>query len=303
MLSGRTFLITGATGRLGRDLTARLEDLGAEVLPLVLEGYPPVPKNVDWIARTQPILVNSLRDLEDLPFPDHVIHLHWQVDRTRTFAEQVVNELEWNVGRPVFLWDWLKTSGCLKTFVNCSSIRVYSHQNQNPVSAKTIPRPVTPYGVAKLAGETFFTAYFESGVPVTHLRLSSVCSHGEHPTHLISRLVSGSFDGKRIQVNAGHSVNLLHIDEVVDVMIQAAVLGRPGPFLAVAPEQPITEVAKVFEAVSGRTLNAEYVDLSPGMSDTQFQSDLKTFHADWVRQTSIEEGIARILSQRGGSNP
>ena len=44
MLSGSTFLITGATGRLGAELTRRIEELGGGVIPLILGSYPDQPK-------------------------------------------------------------------------------------------------------------------------------------------------------------------------------------------------------------------------------------------------------------------
>jgi nucleoside-diphosphate-sugar epimerase len=299
---GRTFLVTGATGRLGRDLTARLEELGASVLPLVLEGYPPLPKTLPWIARTRPIVVRGADDLAALPAPDHVVHLHWRVDRTRPFAEQVVRELEWNVGRPVFLWDWLRARGSVVSFVNCSSIRVYSHMNPGRITSRTEPRPATPYGVAKLAGEAFFDAYLDK-MAVTHLRLCSVCSFGEHPSQLMSRLAAGTFGEERVRVNAGHSVNLLYIDEAVDLIANAALLGRQGRFVIAAPPCPVTEVARTFEQLSGKRLDAEFVDLAPGVPDPEFESDLAAFRADWVRVTSLEEGMRKIIAQHGTEAP
>ena len=77
MLSGKTFLITGATGRLGRDTVMRLETLGATVLPLVLHGYPHKPKRVEWLAKSEPIIVSRAEDLNDLDVPDYVINFHW----------------------------------------------------------------------------------------------------------------------------------------------------------------------------------------------------------------------------------
>jgi UDP-glucose 4-epimerase len=236
-------------------------------------------------------------DLRSLPVPDHVINLHWWVDRDRPFAEQVTNEIRWNVSGPEFLWRWLREGG-VKSFVNSSSIRVFSGLNENPISSRTEPRPLSPYGIAKVAGEKFFTAFFhETATRVAHLRLCSVSSHGEHPSQLMSRLVAGTVGGERIRLNTGHTANVIYIDEVVDILISAAISDEAGRFVIATPERSIDEIARVFETVCGQPVNAEYVDLAPGIPDARFNSDIDTFRADWVRVTPLESAMGKILEQ------
>ncbi len=107
MLSGKTFLITGATGRLGCDTVARLEELGATVLPLVLAGYPVKPKRIQWTAKSDPIIINDAHDLTKLQTPDYVINFHWLVERTLPYPKQLLYELDCNIHRIAFLWEWL----------------------------------------------------------------------------------------------------------------------------------------------------------------------------------------------------
>lgn len=303
MLSGKTFLVTGATGRLGCELTTRLEELGASVLPVVLEGYPPSPKLAPWTAETQPMDVQSAKGLRELPRPDYVIHLHWKVDRSRPFAEQIVNELDWNVHRPAFLWQWLREQS-VPRFVNCSTIQVFSALNDNPIASAVEPRPISPYGIAKLAAEASFVALFnESSTEVIHLRLCSVFSFGEHPSQLLSQLITSAFNGRPIRLNTGHTTHLIYIDEAIDIIINSALSVRPGRYLVTTPSRSIDEVAATFEKISGRTLNAEYVDLAQGAADPEFISDIEQLRADWVRVTPLDEAIARVIQLRSGASP
>ena len=110
MLFGETFLVTGATGRLGSALVVRLEELGATVLPIVCEGYPDKPKRVRWVAKSEPIIIRNEADLKRLPASSYVINLHWQVDRRLPFSDQLLYELGTNIHHLAFLWDSLSKS-------------------------------------------------------------------------------------------------------------------------------------------------------------------------------------------------
>ncbi|MDM8547726.1 NAD(P)-dependent oxidoreductase [Candidatus Venteria ishoeyi] len=301
MLNGQTFLITGATGRLGRDLSARLEMLGAQVLPLVLPGYPEQPRRVDWIADSQPIVVQSAEDLTGLAKPDRVIHLHWQVQRDKTFTEQMRYELDSNIHQLSFLWDWLKTHPPV-SFSNISSIRVFSRLNQNPIQAMDPPHPDTPYGLLKQTAENFFEQHFaDCKTVVSHLRLGSVASPGEHPSQLLSRLYRSAFENEAIIVNSGHVTGLLWIDEAVDLLISAAMHAQAQAYLLTPAAIDNAEIARCFMAVSGRTLNARYQNLAPDCPDPVFVSDIPQFQHDWVRQFSLQTMIQQRIKKESNT--
>jgi len=297
LLSGRRILVTGATGRLGTELCRRVEELGGEPIPLVLDGYPEHPKSGTWTAAAPPRPVRGAADLRGLPDPDAAVHLHWKVDRSRPFAEQVENEIRWNVTGPAFLWEWLRERAP-RALVNVSSIRVFGPANPNPVRADDPPRPDTPYGAAKLLGEVFLDAWFGESAAVGHLRLGSVCSPAEHPSQLMSRLAASLVEGTRITVNAGHLVNLLDIQEAVDRILAAALLPARGRYLVVAPPRPVEVIARLMEAAAGSRLNADFTDLAPGVPDPEFISDLDRLGGDWIRKVPLETAAARILAAR-----
>lgn len=295
MLSGRTFLITGATGRLGCETTARLEELGATVLPLVLNGYPSRPKRVEWKSKTDPIIISTDTDLKQLETPDYVINLHWKVNRTLQYTEQLLYEIEQNIHRLLFLWNSLDDKS-LKRFINISSVKVFSHVNQNPISVETEPRPASPYGIAKLAAEKFFDAHFQgSNFPVTHLYLCSVASCGEHPSHLMSQLYSSAFEKHRISINKGHTAHIIYVEEAVDLIINAALIAEELRYIITPSGMKAEQIASQFQQICGLEINAEYIDIEPGVTDPVFVSDIEKLRADWTRCTSLEGMIKRIL--------
>ena len=294
MLTGKTFLITGATGRLGCEATIRLEELDAEILPVVLRGYPPKPKRVKWSAKTSPIVINSSDDLKGLQSPDFVINFHWRVNRTLPAATQLLYEIVNNIHLPRFLWDWLLDKP-VKALINISSIKVYSYLNQSPISAKTEPRPITPYGIAKLTAEKYLDAHFRnSPFRVAHLRLCSVASYGEHPLHLMSQLYFSAFDNKRIRINRGMT-SVMYIEDVVDLIINAAVECKKNRYIIAAPSESNRQIARIFEKVTNRSINAHYNNAPRDISDPIYISDIKDLTASWTRSNSIEEMIKRFV--------
>jgi UDP-glucose 4-epimerase len=295
MLSGKRFAITGATGRLGCETTARLEELGADVIPIVLNGYPQKPKRVKWTAKSDPITIEDERGLKDIKSPDYVINFHWLVDRQLSFTDQLQYEIDSGISRIAYFWDWLKKVSCHR-FVNISSIKVFGPLNANPISALTEPWPISPYGLAKVTAERFLDAYFyRSNFPVIQLRFCTVASYGEHPTHIMSQLFNSAFKSKAIKVNSRHTMNILYIDEAVDLIIKAALHADKSTYILATPSIAVDEIAARFENISGKKLNAEHVDLDPGLIDPVFQSDIELLNASWIRKTELDSMIEKII--------
>lgn len=303
MLAGKTFLITGATGRLGCATVARLEALHATVFPLILPGYPPVPKRASWDARTSPLAVRDTGDLEKLPRPDYVINYHWLVDRGRSFTGQIVYELDRNVHRVSFLWAWLREKSFTR-FVNISSVKVFGGANEGPVRADTEPRPSSPYGIAKVAAEKFLDAYFsKSGGSLIHVRLGSVACLFGHPSSLMSRLCASAFRQCRIRINAGHTTCLIHIDEAVDLIINAALTASERYYIVAMPPERNECIADEFERVSGLRLNADRVDCEPGEAEPVLVSNASMLETDWTRRMSLTSALQAIVDSYRRAHP
>ncbi len=298
MISGKTFHVTGSTGQLGCLTVLRLEELGARVIPIVLEGYSMRPKREPWPARTAPVRVKVPGDLSELPFPEYVINFHWRLDSSATHTEQILYQIDYNIHRPSFYWDWLAEREP-RMFTNISTIKVFSEMNENPIDDRTEPRPATPYGIAKLTAEKFFDARFSRSVcGVSHLRLCSVASASEHPSKMISRLCESAFEARRIRVNAGHATMLFFIDDMVDMIINASLIGEGKRYNITSDPIPITDIVAQFERISGKRINAEYIDLDPNSRDPLFISDARHFQGGWTKATSLETALRKVIKQR-----
>lgn len=71
----------------------------------------------------------------------------------------------------------------VRRFVYASSASVYGNQPRYPASEDHLPRPHSPYGLTKLAGEHRATLYADNdGVPAVSLRYFSVYGRGSGRT-------------------------------------------------------------------------------------------------------------------------
>jgi hypothetical protein len=92
-------------------------------------------------------------------------------------------------------------------------------------------------------------------------------------------------------------MNLLYIDEAVDLIINAALQANKSKYLLASPSIAIDEMAARFETISGKKLNAEHIDLEPGVMDPVFQSDIELLHASWIRKTALDSMIEKIIDR------
>lgn len=287
---------------MGKEICQRLEELNATVIPIILTGYPEKPKRIEWNSSVKPIKIYEKEDLNQLQVPDYVINFHWQVERSKSFTEQLLFEINSNLNLHEFFWGWLKEKKPQK-FINISTIKIFSELNQSPVSSSSNPIPLTPYGISKVAAENYFrTLFYKSLTQVINLRLGSISAFGEVPTQLLSQLFNSAFNNKKITVNKGHISNILFIDEAIDLIINSALTGDKESFLVVGEGQLNEFIGKKFEEISKRKLNVDYIDLNPGIVDPGYISDRDKLKSDWTRYYSLDSMINMIIKSNLNSS-
>lgn len=260
-----------------------------------MKGYPEQPKRVEWNSSVKPIMIYEKEDLNQLQVPDYVINFHWQVDRSKSFTEQLLYEINSNLFLHEFFWEWLKEKQP-KKIINISTIKIFSELNQSPVSSSSIPIPLTPYGISKVAAENYFrTLFYKSLTQVINLRLGSISAFGEVPTQLLTQLFNSAFNNKKITVNKGHISNILYIDEAIDLIINSVLTGDKEDFLVVGEGQLNEYISQKFEEISKRKLNVEYIDLNPDIVEPIYISDRDKLKSSWTRSHSLDSMIEMII--------
>jgi UDP-glucose 4-epimerase len=175
-------LVTGAAGFIGSTLTDRLLGDGVRVTGVdAFTDYYDVSlkrRNLSGALAHKSFELLELdlgtADLARLPEVDVVFHNAAQPGVRASWGREFSAYTHHNVLSTQRLLERFKQSK-LERFVYASSSSVYGDAESYPTSESMLPRPFSPYGVTKLAGEHLALLYGRNfGTPVAALRYFTV---------------------------------------------------------------------------------------------------------------------------------
>ena len=217
-VSVRTALVTGGSGYFGSLLVEHLLAAGYHVRVLDLVDAADRPADVELVR-------GDIRDATAVGGAvagvDVVFHNVAQVPlaKDRSLFESV------NVGGTAVLLGACERAGVAKV-VHTSSSAVFGVPRTNPVTRATEPRPVEPYGRAKLDAELLCRAAVSRGLDVSVVRPRTILGHGR--LGIFGILFDWIADGASVPVlGSGDNVyQFVHAADLADACRRAA--ERPG---------------------------------------------------------------------------
>ncbi|MQW09029.1 NAD-dependent epimerase/dehydratase family protein, partial [Sinorhizobium meliloti] len=225
--------VTGATGFIGARLIDRALSGGYEVTALARD-----PERVA-AGRGSGLRVErwSVGDpLPPLGRTDAVLHLAAYIPADLSDARQAARCFEINTNGAIQVAMEAASQG-VKRFVLFGSAQVYA-PGTGPASEASPAFPVhraSYYLASKLAAEICLLALGKSNaMPVTVLRLASVYGPGMHDTGMVPVFVQTLGNGRSLIIQDGgrYSVDLVYVDDVVTLALQAAERAEGGVFNA-----------------------------------------------------------------------
>lgn len=176
-------IVTGAAGFIGSHLSEQLIARGDEVVGVdcFTDYYDPYVKEMNLLGlRGRERFTLCRGDLLDLPLAqlfdgaDVVFHLAGQPGVRPSWGTDFATYLSRNVLATQAVLEAAKSVSLAKV-VYASSSSVYGDAEAYPTAETLRPRPVSPYGVTKLAAEHLCELYRVGyGVPTVSLRLFTV---------------------------------------------------------------------------------------------------------------------------------
>jgi UDP-glucuronate 4-epimerase len=244
-------LVTGAAGFIGSHLCDELLARGYAVrgVDAMNDFYDPEVKRRNLRSALRSAQFELIRtDLADRPVArlldevDAVAHLAGEPGVSTSWGPHFARYLDRNVLLTQRLLEAVCSSGA-RRFVLASSSSVYG-ANTDALRATGEPRPTSPYGVSKLAGEALVGSYaYSYGLPAVSLRYFSVYGPRQRPDMAAHRFIEALLDGRPVTVfGDGSQVrDYTYVSDVVDATIRALTADLPpAAVLDIASGHPVS---------------------------------------------------------------
>jgi len=298
--------VTGVAGFIGSHLSSTLLDRGVPVtgVDCFTDYYPRTIKqaNLDVVLNRPGFrFVETSIQTADLPSlldgVTHVYHLAAQAGVRRSwgtdFQVYTVNNIEATqhlleacVGRPI------------ERFVHASSSSVYGDAAAIPMREDALPRPLSPYGVTKLAAEQLGHLYEANfGVPAVAMRYFTVYGPRQRPDMAFHKFISAALRDETITIfgDGKQTRDFTFVADAVAATLAAGERGVRGRAYNVGggSRVSVNDVLELIGSITGRRLHVEYRAEEKGdMRDTFADTTLAQRDLGFAPTVSLAEGLA-----------
>jgi nucleoside-diphosphate-sugar epimerase len=252
-LTGRTALVTGATGFIGGRLVTRLEQRGAAVY--AISRQPPAEDGAVRWRRADVEEIGDVRRAISSVSPDVIFHLAGETHGARGL-ELVL---------PTFRINLLGTVNVLTaTAETCPGARVVlAGSLEEPASGEE--RVSSPYAASKIGARAYAQLFRETmGLAVSVLRVFMVYGPGQRDLEkLVPYVILSLLRGEPPRLTSGlREVDWIYVDDVVEAFVASAT----------ADDLVASADVGTGEARSIRTLVARLVEIVDAPLDPEFGS-------------------------------
>lgn len=302
----KKILVTGGAGFIGSHIAKRLLEEGHKVLVMdnLASGY---EKNIPAGADFLNIDISDHKALANLSGSDIgvVFHLAAQSSGEISHERPLLDIMTNSVGTLALL-DWCKANR-IKRFIFSSSMAVYGQPEKPRVKENDVCRPLSRYGISKLAAENYVNHFSREGIDTTIFRLFSVYGPGQDLDNMkqgmVSIYLSYILKGRTLHVKGSGERfrDFTYIDDVVDAMtrsMDAEITFGKVYNIATGIKTLVSDLVALELAVMGKDDKTYPVKYEGSTPDDQFglYADISGIERDlnWRPGVALKEGLKRM---------
>ena len=300
-------VVTGAAGFIGSHLCERLLALGHQVVGIdsFTDYYERKRKEQNLEdSRAHPDFTFEELDLVDGDLPSVlrgarvVYHLAGQPGVRPSWGGQFDRYIRDNVLATQRLLEAMKETP-VERLVFAGSSSVYGDAEMFPTKESALPRPVSPYGVTKLAAEHLALLYAKNfGLPVVSVRYFTVYGPRQRPDMAFARFMQALVDGDAIEVfgDGEQTREFTYVSDAVEGTIKAATADVVGQVFNLGGGSRVTinRVLATLEDISQIKARTKTLPAAPGdPRHTGASINLARERLGWEPRVSLREGLAK----------
>jgi UDP-glucose 4-epimerase len=297
----KKYLVTGGCGFIGVNLVSRLVQQGAQVR--VLDNLS-LGRREDTDPLGIELQIGDIRDssaaMKACQGVDVVIHLAAHTRVVESVENPALN-FDVNAAGTLNMLLAARESGVQK-FIFASTGGAILGEQETPVHEGMVPRPISPYGAGKLAGEAYCSAFSGAyGLNTVALRFSNVYGpFSYHKGSVVAQFFRNLIQHQPLIIygDGRQTRDFLYIEDLVEAVLLAAEAGVSSEFFQIASgrETSVNELidgmkksvpdfqAEVrYEPARAGEISRNYADISKARKLLGF--DPKTRLEDGLRTT------------------
>jgi nucleoside-diphosphate-sugar epimerase len=300
-------VVTGAAGFIGSHLCERLLALGNQVVGVdSFSDYYERSRKEENLAglKSNPAFTFQELDLVDADLRSTlrgarvVYHLAGQPGVRPSWGEQFDRYVRDNILATQRLLEALKESP-IERLVFAGSSSVYGDAEMFPTKESALPRPVSPYGVTKLAAEHLALLYAKNfGLPVVSVRYFTVYGPRQRPDMAFALFMQALVDGDPIEIfgDGEQSREFTYVADAVEGTIKAATADVVGEVFNLGGGSRVTvnRVLATLEDISRIKAKRKSLPAAPGdPRHTGASINLARERLGWEPRVSLREGLTK----------
>jgi UDP-glucose 4-epimerase len=298
-MSGERVLVTGGCGFIGSTLVPLLLERSAQVriLDNLVAGGPEPPRAAE-------LTVGDVRNADDVTSAardcDAIIHLAAAGNVPDSITDPVAN-FEVNARGTLNVLR-AAVDAQVRRLVFASTGGALIGAAEPPVDEDSVPRPLSPYGASKLAGEGYLHAFRGSyGLDAVALRFGNVYGpHSAHKKGAVTMFIKRSLHGEPLVIygDGSASRDFIHVRDLCAGILAGLDAGQPPAVvhLASGRETPIGELARLILAATGTDVPIEHRPARTGEVERNVAATALAAHAlNFRAGVELEQGLAETV--------
>lgn len=305
-------LVTGVAGFVGSHLADRLLDLGCRVIGIdcFTDYYDRSLKDSNLSGfisnKLFKLIEGDITDIDNLGLeaegPQLVFHQAAQAGVRASWGEEFSHYTHHNVLGTQRMLEWARRVKP-ERFVYASSSSVYGDTGKLPMHEDDLPKPLSPYGVTKLAAEHLCGLYHQNfGVPTVSLRYFTVYGPRQRPDMAFNRFIRAILAGEELVIygTGEQTRDFTFVEDIVGANLAAALSpGVEGRVYNIGGGSRISVngVLEILGRLSGKEVKVRYEPIQAGdPPHTYADTGRAARELKFKPQTALEDGLKAMLN-------